>query len=125
ENGNGLRGVPWGRENLQPDLAAGERFSMGKWRKGELGLGLSPQANGRAKPIPQFNMAGEEISVKMGQKDILDVKNLLCCVLQILVNITLWINHDRRTRSCIGDEIGGMRETAKVILLQHHGVFLF
>ena len=49
ENGNGLRGVPWGRENLQPDLAAGERFSMGKRRKGELGLGLSPQANGRAK----------------------------------------------------------------------------
>ena len=70
-------------------------------------------------------MAGEEISVKMGQKDVLDVTTVLGCVLQILVNITLRINHDGRTRSCIGDEIGGMRETAKVILLQHHGVCLF
>ena len=74
---------------------------------------------------PAIQYGREEISVKMGQKDILDVTTVLGCVLQILVNITLRINHDRRTCSCIGDEIGGMRETAKVTLLQQHGVFLF
>ena len=81
ENGNGLRGVPWSCENLHPDLSTGERFAMRKRRKGELGLCLGPQANGGAKSIPQFDMTGEEISVKMGQKDVRDVATVLGCVL--------------------------------------------
>ena len=97
---------------------------MSKRRKGVLRLRLAPETNRGADALVQLEVPGEKVSVEMGEENVADLPTVGLSLRQILVNITLRINHDGGTRRLIGDEIGGMGQTTEIILFQQHGIFL-
>src|SRR5712691_9062624 len=113
--------MTWGLEDLEAHAAEFEGVSVLERREGVIGLGLGPQANGRSNAVPEFQVAGEKISVKMGQEDVADVASVLGGILQVLVDVALRIDDDRRTGHGVGDQVRGVRQTAKVVLFQQYG----
>jgi hypothetical protein len=58
--------------------------------------------------------------MKVCQKDIADLQTLALGVVQILLDVTLWVDDDRRPRLLIRDEVGGVCQATKVVLFQKH-----
>jgi hypothetical protein len=69
-------------------------------------------------------VAGKDIGMKRGQKDVVDMPTVRHDVVKIQRNITLRVDYDGGSRRLIGDEIGCMGEIAEIILFQQHGIFL-
>ena len=65
-----------GFQNLQPHLAQFERLAIVEGPESVVGLSAGAQTDRRTDPIPQFQMAGQKIRMKMCQKDIADVQTL-------------------------------------------------
>src|SRR5687768_9103974 len=106
-----------GFEDVETDLAQCEGLAVVKGPKGIVGLRASPQANGRANAFTQLQMASEKIGMKMGEKGIANVETELGGVLKVLIDVTLRIHDGRDAGRFIRDQIRGMGQTAKIILL--------
>jgi hypothetical protein len=108
--------MPWGLEDLETYITEFKGVPVRKWRKGVIGLGSGPKADGGTDTVPEFQVAGEKVCVKMCQENVADVTSVLGSILQIVVNVALRVNDNRRTGRRVGDQIRGVRQTAKVIL---------
>ena len=64
-------------EDLPLELTTGKRFARREWGEGNRGLRLSAQTSSRTEAFPAFNMTGQAISWKTGQKDGVDVPTVL------------------------------------------------
>ncbi len=124
QNRDRLRRVPRRFEYLQPHPPEVQRVALSKASEVKIGLGLGPEAYRGPKAVSKFDVTGEKIGVKMGEKDVVNVELMLISVTEILIDIALRINHDRSATRLVGDEVGRMRKTAKVVLFQPHGIFL-
>ena len=58
---------------LQPHLAQFECLAIVEGPESVVGLGTGAQTDRRPDPIPQFQMAGQKIRMKVRQKNIADV----------------------------------------------------
>ena len=65
-------------------------------------------------------MPGDEVRVHVGQKDVFDRAGELLGVGDVLLDVALGIDHGRAASYLIGDQVGGVRETAEVVLLEDH-----
>jgi hypothetical protein len=77
EHGDRLREVSRSSEDLPLDLTTGKRFARRDWGEDNRPLRLRAQTNSRIEAFPAFNMTGQAISVKTGQKDGVDVPTAL------------------------------------------------
>ena len=61
-----------------------------------LGVGLGAEADGRAGAIAQFQMAGQEVGVQVGEEHVRDVQVLLARERQVLLDVALRVDDYRR-----------------------------
>jgi hypothetical protein len=58
---------------------------------GELRLGPAAEVDRGTGPITQFDVAGDEVGVEVGQEDVLDRVSARLGVGDVLIDVTLWI----------------------------------
>ena len=65
-------------------------------------------------------MAGNEIGVKVCQEHVRNPQVVLRGKRQILIDVTLRIDDGCRAALLVGNDVGGMRETVQIELLENH-----
>jgi hypothetical protein len=65
-------------------------------------------------------MARNEVSVEVGQKHVRDPAADPVCVLHVLVDVTLRVDHRGDPAPLVSDQVGGVGEAAQVVLLEDH-----
>jgi hypothetical protein len=86
-------------------------------------LGAGAETDGCAATVAQFQMAGPKVGVEMSEKDVADLKSHFLGVGQVLLNIALGIDDNSGRTWLVPQQIGGVGETAQIVLLQNHGDF--
>jgi hypothetical protein len=75
--------------------------------------------------MTQFQMPGDEISVKMGQKYVLDLKSVLGGKRDVLVRVPLRVNNGCRAGLLVSNNARGVRQARQIELLEDHAEFIF
>src|ERR1700683_324534 len=70
-----------------------------------------PEIDRCAYAIAQFQMPGDEISMEMRQKNVLDLERVLGGKRNVLVNVPLRVNNRRRARLLVPNNVGSMSQT--------------
>src|SRR5580692_11182595 len=65
-------------------------------------------------------MTGHEVSMEVAEKDVTNLKAKLFGVGQVLLDVSLRIDDDGGPALLIAEQIGGVRQTSEVVLLQDH-----
>jgi hypothetical protein len=76
--------------------------------------------DGGSAAVAEFEMTGEEVGVEVSEEDVADVHAELVGVVDVLLDVSLRINHDGGAAGFVGDEIGCVGEAAEVVLLEEH-----
>src|SRR5438876_6185776 len=71
---DGLDGVAGGFEHLQAQSREVERIAVRHRHEGVFRLGARSEMDGRAATVAQFQMAGDEVGVEVGEEDVADLK---------------------------------------------------
>ena len=71
---DGLDGVARGFQNLQAQAGKVEGISIRHGHKGIFRLGAAAKINGCAAAVAQLQMAGNEVGMEVGQKDVANVE---------------------------------------------------
>ena len=80
--------------------------------------------NSRAGAIAKFEMAREEVGVKVRQEDMTNRKSAGLRVFEILFDVALRIDDDSDAGLFVADEVRGVRQATQIVLFQQHGNFL-
>ncbi len=65
-------------------------------------------------------MTGDEIRVHVGQEHVANRAPELLGVGEVLLDVALRIDRRGDAPHAVGDQVGGVRETAEVVLLEDH-----
>jgi hypothetical protein len=65
-------------------------------------------------------MTGDEIGMKVGQEDVANAEVVIRRERQILIDVTLRIDHGGGAAVLVRYDVGGMRQTVQVKLLEDH-----
>ena len=101
-----------------------ERVAVFHGDEGVLRFRLRSETYFRAAAVPQFEMPGDEIGMEVRQKNVADLHSELFGICKVLLDIALRIHHDAGRRCLIGNQIGSVRKTAEVVLLEEHARLL-
>jgi hypothetical protein len=71
---NRLDGVAGRFENFEAQSRKVERVAVFHGDEGVFRLGAGAEMDGRAAAVAQLQMAGDEVGVEMGQKDVADLE---------------------------------------------------
>ena len=85
-----------------------------------LGLRLGAQVDGRAGPIAQLEVAGEEVGVQVRQEHVRDAQAVLAREREVLLDVALRIDDGGHAGVLVADEIRRVRETVQIELLEDH-----
>ena len=88
--------------------------------KSVFGLRARAQTDLRADAISELEMSGKKVGVEVAEEDVADLKVVFSGTVQVLVDVALRIEDHSLTGLFVTDEVGGVRETAKVILFEDH-----
>jgi hypothetical protein len=103
QDADGLGSVPWGLKDFETHTAEFEGVTVFERREGVIGLGLRSKADSRPDAVPELQVAGEKIRMKMGEENVADVASMLGGILQIVVDVALRINNYRCSAGGVGD----------------------
>jgi hypothetical protein len=78
--------------------------------------------DGGAGLVTQLDVTGDEVGMKMGEKNMLDRVSAGLGVREILIDVALRIDYRGRLGLFIGDHVRRMRQAGEVILLDFHGL---
>ena len=67
-------------------------------------------------------MPSHKVSMKVCEKNMADVETERLCIREVLMDIALRINDNSGPTLFIAEQVGGMCETAEVVLFQNHGI---
>ena len=76
--------------------------------------------DGRAATVAQFQMAGDEVGVEVGQEDVADLQAEFLGVGEVLLDVALRVDDDGGRAGLVSEQIGGVGQAAQVILFQNH-----
>ena len=76
--------------------------------------------DGRAAAVAQFQMAGDEVGVEVGEEDVADLEAKFLGVGQVLLDVALRIDDDGGRTGLVPEQIGGVGQAAQVVLFQNH-----
>ncbi len=107
----------------QPESGKVERIAVFHRNEGVLRLGSRPEVDGCAATVTQFQMAGEEVGMKVCQEDVADLEAEFLGVGEIMLDIALRIYNDGRGTGFISQEIRSVGQAAEIVLFQHHKNF--
>src|SRR5687768_16063240 len=108
--------MPRRLQDLQPHLSELQDIALSKSSKVKIGLSLGAQTNRGADAVSELDVAREEISVKMGEENVVNVKVVLDGVVEVLIDIALRVDDNGSSGRLIGNEVRCMCKTAKIIL---------
>ena len=97
-------------------------IAVGHRRERVLGLGPRAKVDRRALALAKLEVAGHEVGVEVRQEHVLDPAAQPPGVLEVLLDVALRIDHGRVAARLVGDQVGGVREAAEVVLLEDHEV---
>jgi hypothetical protein len=108
--------VPGGLEHFQTDPAKAQPLSVAQPRELVLGVRTTAEVDPGTLAVAQLEMPGDEVSVKVGQEHVPDPAAEPVGVLDVLVNITLRIDHRGDAASLISHQVRRMRQAPQVVL---------
>ena len=107
-------------ENLNPDRSEIDRGAVANGPEFVFGNRLPAEADGGAHAVAQFEMTGDEIGVEVREEDVDDAKVVIRRKRQILVDVTLRVDHSGCSAFFVGNDVGGMREAVQIKLFEEH-----
>lgn len=116
-----LRGVAWGFEDLELDVAEGDAFAVDQLVDGVFGLGALPVADPGAGPVGEFQVAGEEVGVEVGVDDRLDGETVFGGVGEVFGDVAARVDDDGLAGAFVGDHVRRLGEAVEVVLGEEHG----
>ena len=120
-----LDGVAGGFEDLQAQSRELERIAVLHRDEGVFRLGAGAEMDGRAATVAQFQMAGDEVGVEVGEEDVADLEPEFLGVGQVLLDVALGVDDDGGRAGLVSEQIGGVGQAAQVVLFQNHRIFEF
>jgi hypothetical protein len=81
---------------------------------------MRAQVDFGARPVPQFQVACDEVGVKVSQENVPDRNAVLLRIFHVLIDITLRVYDCRLVCLFVADEIRSVRKTCEIVLLQYH-----
>jgi hypothetical protein len=115
-----FRRVPGRLEDLQADIAELQRVAVLERMEVVVRLRASTEVDGRPHALLQFQMAGHEVRVEMGQDDVLDREAIPRRVVDVPVDVTTRVDDDGRACPLVADQVRRLRQTAEVVLREDH-----
>jgi hypothetical protein len=92
-------------ECLQANAAEFEDVAVRKRGETVFCFGFGAEVDGGAHAVAQFEMAGDEVGVKMGQEHVLDLEIVFGGDGQVLVDVPLGIDNGGGARFFIADQV--------------------
>ncbi len=78
------------------------------------------QVDRRSTTIPQLQMPRQKIRMKVRPEHMANCQPELRRVIHILLDVALRIDDNRRRAHLIANQIGGVRQTAEIVLFEDH-----
>jgi len=72
--------------------------------------------------VAQFQMAGDKVSVKMGEEYVPDLEAEFPSIGQVLLDIALGVDDDGGRAGLVSEQIRSMGKAAQVVLFEDHGI---
>ena len=119
---NGLDGMAGGFEDLQAQSRELERIAVVHGHEGVFRLGAGAEMDGRAATVAQLQMAGDEVGMKMGEKDVADLEAEFFGIGQVLLDVALRIDDDGGRTGLVSEQVRSVGQAAQVVLLQNHSL---
>ncbi len=104
-----LGGVTGGGPEFQGDLADTDALAVGDLAVGEVHVGGVPVDDGGAGRRGQFQVPGKKVGVHVGLDGEVDAQTRRGGVVQVLLDVSPGIDHDRPPAGLVPDEVGGLR----------------
>ena len=73
EDGDGFDGVAGGLQDVEAEAGEIEGVAVFHGDEGVVGVGLGSESNVRAAAVAQFEVAGDEVGMEVGEEDVTDV----------------------------------------------------
>ena len=99
-----------------------ERIAVLHRHEGVFRLGAGAEMDSRAATVAQFQMAGDEVGVEVGEEDVADLEPEFLGVGQVLLDVALRVDDDGGRTGLVSEQIGGVGQAAQVILFQNHSL---
>ena len=109
-----------GFEDLESEAGEFEDVAVFHGDKFVLGFGLGAEADVGSAAVAEFEMAGEKVRVEVSEEDVADLDAEMVGVVDVLLDVTLRVDHDGCCAGFVGDEIGCVGEAAEIVLLEEH-----
>jgi hypothetical protein len=84
-------------------------------------MGFGAKINGGAYTVAEFQVAGDEVRVEMSQYDVLDLKAVIGCELEVALDVSLGIDDNRGASGFIADQVRSMGKAVQVKLVEDQG----
>jgi len=109
-------------EYLQPQARIDKRCAVFHRHKVVLCFGAGTEVDVCAATVTKFQVAGNEVGVKVSEEDVADGEPKHFRVGEVLLNVALWVDQDSGGAGLVSDQVGGVRQAAQVVLLEDHGI---
>src|SRR5258708_2985116 len=118
QEANALQRVPRRLEDLQPAPSERNLICIPHRFVTERGAGAIAEINCRSRELGELVMPRNEIGVQVRFDDVTDRETVLARRVEIDIDIALRIDHGRHALRA--NQIGSMRQTAKIELFKYH-----
>ena len=117
-----FRCVPGGRPDLELDVTERQALTVVERFDGEPGATGRCRAvrDDRARGLGQLEVAGQEVGMEVRLDDALDAQAGGRCVVEVLGDVSLRVDHHGTARGLVADQVRGVREAPEVVLLEEH-----
>ncbi len=78
-----------------------------------------------AATVAQFQVAGDEAGVEMGEEHLPDLKAEFSGIVEVLLNIALGVDDDSGRDGLVSERIRSVGEVAQIVLFEKNGKSLF
>jgi len=120
DKGNRFRRVPGRLQRLDAHVAEIDDAAIANRRERVFGVGGATQIDSGAGAVTQLEVAGNEISVEVGQKDMADAQAVIRSERQVLIDVALRIDYRGQATPLVANKVRGVRQAVEIELSQDH-----
>ena len=120
EDRDRLDGVAGGFVDLEAHAGEFECVAVVHGDEGVFGDGASAEMDGGVRVVAELEVAGDEVGVEVRQEDVTDLEAECVGVVEILLDVALGVDDDRGVAGFVAEQVGGVGETAQVVLFEDH-----
>jgi len=120
DKGNRFRGVPGRLQRLDAHVAEIDDAAVANRRERVFGVGGAAEIDRGAGAVTQLEVAGNEIGVEVGQKDMGDAQAVIRSERQVLIDVALRIDDRGQGTPLIANKVRCVRQAVQIELSQDH-----